>query len=160
MSCKATPEQKLGVKQEPHYLEPSSPIQALRVNIFWWKVIYRMTFCSKLVTPWCIITNQPISAQLSHAHSHVLWQKACGEIYRSNQKAKACSKNNSPLERVDSRVQHIWRPLVMGAWCQNKTTTCIVSWVRKKKWPVFNVWCSYFYRKCPWHVFYEIVTMP
>ena len=28
---------------------------------------------------------------------------------------KACSKNNSSLERVDSRVQHIWRLRVIGS---------------------------------------------
>ena len=28
---------------------------------------------------------------------------------------KDCSKNNSLLERVDSRVQHIWRLRVMGS---------------------------------------------
>ena len=31
-------------------------------------------------------------------------------------RAKACSKNNSSLERVDSRVQHIWRLRVIGSW--------------------------------------------
>ena len=30
-------------------------------------------------------------------------------------RGKACSKNNSLLERVDSRVQHIWRLGVMGS---------------------------------------------
>ena len=43
------------------------------------------------------------------------WQKACVEIYRSHQKAIAYSKNNSSLERVDSRVQHIWRLRVIGS---------------------------------------------
>ena len=28
-------------------------------------------------------------------------------------RGKACSKNNSLLERVDSRVQHIWRPRIV-----------------------------------------------
>ena len=31
-------------------------------------------------------------------------------------RGKACSKNNSSLERVDSRVQHGWRLRVMGSW--------------------------------------------
>ena len=31
-------------------------------------------------------------------------------------RGKACSKNNSLLERVDSRVQHIWRLRVMASW--------------------------------------------
>ena len=30
-------------------------------------------------------------------------------------RGKACSKNNSSLERVDSRVQHIWRLRVIGS---------------------------------------------
>ena len=30
----------------------------------------------------------------------------------------ACSKNNSLRERVDSRVQHVWRLQVMGS-CKN-----------------------------------------
>ena len=43
------------------------------------------------------------------------WRKACREIYRSHQKAKAYSKNNSSMERLDSRVQHIWRFRVIGS---------------------------------------------
>ena len=31
-------------------------------------------------------------------------------------RGKACSRNNSSLERVDSRVQHVWRLRVMGSW--------------------------------------------
>ena len=54
-----------------HYPEPSSPIQALRVNPFWWKGFYKNSFRGKFVTPKCVITNQPIRAQLSHAHLHV-----------------------------------------------------------------------------------------
>ena len=30
-------------------------------------------------------------------------------------RGKGCSKNNSLLERVDSRAQHIWRLRVMGS---------------------------------------------
>ena len=30
-------------------------------------------------------------------------------------RGKACSKSNSSLERVDSRVQHVWRLRVMGS---------------------------------------------
>ena len=33
-------------------------------------------------------------------------------------RGKACSKNNSSLERVDSRVQHRWRLRVMGSCCR------------------------------------------
>ena len=33
---------------------------------------------------------------------------------------KACSKNDSLLERVDSRVQHIWRLQVMGSWIKSR----------------------------------------
>ena len=31
-------------------------------------------------------------------------------------RGKDCSKNNSLLERVDPRLQHIWRLRVMGSW--------------------------------------------
>ena len=37
-------------------------------------------------------------------------------------RGKDCSKNNSLLERVDSRVQHIWRLRVMGFETKNKLT--------------------------------------
>ena len=87
-------------------------------------------------------SNQPISAQLSHAHFHVLfcvlkklwqqWRKACGEICRSHRmgwlKAKACSKNSSKLKRVDSRVQCIWRLRVMGSYYSsfNQSYHCFI----------------------------------
>ena len=107
-------------------------MQALRVDPFWWKVIWRNSFHGKFVRPQCIITNKPIRAQLSCAHLQVLfcvlknlwqqWRKACKEIYwcheRMNSHGKACSKNNSLLQRVDLRVQHIWRIRVMGS-CPN-----------------------------------------
>ena len=41
----------VNTKAGAHYPEPSSPIQALRVNPFWWKVIYRNSFRAKFVTP-------------------------------------------------------------------------------------------------------------
>ena len=34
-----------------HYPEPSSPIQVVRINPFWRKVIYRNSFRAKFVTP-------------------------------------------------------------------------------------------------------------
>ena len=103
--------------------EPSSPIQALGVNPFPRKVIYRNRFRGKFVTPSCLIgnrllligNNQPQRSH-SHAHLHMLFHalkkslttmaESMGEFYFHGE---ACSKNNSLREWVDSRVQHIWR---------------------------------------------------
>ena len=42
-------------------------------------------------------------------------------------RGKACSKNNFLLERVDSRVQYIWRLLVMGSWPQMESFRYILG---------------------------------
>ena len=45
--------------------------------------------------------------------------QSCSFTFTSSEtmdfRGKACSKNNSSLERVDSRVQHRWRLRVMGS---------------------------------------------
>ena len=39
-------------------------------------------------------------------------------------RGKLCSKNNSFLERVDIRIQHIWRLRVMGSWLERLLIEC------------------------------------
>ena len=63
-----------GVPSPGAFISHTSP---LRVNPFWWKVIYRNSFRARFVTPYCVITNQPISAQLSHViymYFFVFWR--------------------------------------------------------------------------------------
>ena len=105
-------DKQLTVVSGAHYPGPSSPIQALRVNPFRWKVFYRNSFREKMRKSKNQSTNQS-TTQLSHANLHVLfcvlknrwqqWRKACGEIYRSHEtmyfRGKAYSKNNSLLRK-------------------------------------------------------------
>ena len=53
-------------------------------------------------------------------------------------RGKACSKNDSLLERVDSRVQHIWRLQVMGS-CRKEVGTETYSIISFGSWHVFWV---------------------
>ena len=57
--------------------------------------------CSFTCTFLC--SEEPLTTMAESVRGNVF---ACGEMYFH---AKACSKNNSILEWVDSRVQHIWR---------------------------------------------------
>ena len=137
-------DKQLTVVSGAHYPGPSSPIQALRVNPFRWKVFYRNSFREKMRKSKNQSTNQS-TTQLSHANLHVLfcvlknlwqqWRKACGEIYWSHEtmyfRGKACSKNNSLLERADSRVQHIWRLRVMGSWLCEVCRTFVTLWTKR-----------------------------
>lgn len=89
-----------------------------------WKVIYRNIFCAKFVTPLCVITNQCAAHSCSFTCTFfVLWRsfdnnggKRAGKFIGVYFCGKACSKNYSSLERIDSRVQYIWRLQVMGSW--------------------------------------------
>ena len=61
-------------------------------------------------------TNQCAAQSCLFTSTAFVFWGTMAESVRGNFLGKACSKNNSSLERVDSRVQHIWRLRVMGSW--------------------------------------------
>ena len=46
---------------------------------------------------------------------------------------KACSKNNSSLERVDSKIQHIWRLRAMGSCRYTSIQACMKCSLRGRQ---------------------------
>ena len=59
--------------------------------------------------------NQCAAKSCSFTCTFLCSEKALTTVTQSHQKAKAYPKNNPSLQRVDSRVQHIWRLRVIGS---------------------------------------------
>ena len=95
--------------------------------VIWGCRIYRQIL-SSMFHYQDIRNNQPINQsvrKICHALMRINQStsqcaaQSCSFTFTSSEtmdfRGKACSKNNSSLERVDSRVQHRWRLRVMGS---------------------------------------------